>query len=50
MMFRNLMSMDVEVMLRAQPIDAAVLMGGCDKTLPALLIAWVTPRQQAKKR
>jgi dihydroxy-acid dehydratase len=38
MMFRNLMSMDVEVMLRAQPVDAAVLMGGCDKTLPALLM------------
>ena len=38
MMFRNLMSMDVEAMLRAQPLDAAVLMGGCDKTLPALLM------------
>ncbi len=38
MMMRNLMSMDVEVMLRAQPLDAAVLMGGCDKTLPALLM------------
>ncbi|OGO51695.1 MAG: dihydroxy-acid dehydratase [Chloroflexi bacterium RBG_16_68_14] len=38
MMFRNLMSMDVEVMLRAQPLDAAVLMGGCDKTIPALLM------------
>jgi len=38
MMFRNLMAMDVEVMLRAQPLDAVVLMGGCDKTLPALLM------------
>src|SRR5258708_18228421 len=38
MMIRNLMSMDVEVMLRAQPLDAVVLMGGCDKTLPALLM------------
>lgn len=38
MMMRNLMAMDVEVMLRAQPIDAAVLMGGCDKTVPALLM------------
>jgi dihydroxy-acid dehydratase len=38
MMLRNLMSMDVEAMLRAQPLDAAVLMGGCDKTLPALLM------------
>lgn len=38
MKFRNLMSMDVEEMLRAQPIDAAVLMGGCDKTVPAQLM------------
>ena len=38
MMMRNLMSMDVEVMLRSQPLDAVVLVGGCDKTLPALLM------------
>lgn len=38
MMFRNLMSIDVEEMLRAQPVDSAVLMGGCDKTMPALLM------------
>jgi dihydroxy-acid dehydratase len=38
MLLRNLMSMDVEAMLRAQPLDAAVLMGGCDKTVPALLM------------
>jgi dihydroxy-acid dehydratase len=38
MMFRNLMSMDVEAMLKAQPIDGVVLLGGCDKTLPALLM------------
>jgi len=38
MLYRNLMSMDVEAMLRAQPLDAAVLMGGCDKTVPALLM------------
>jgi len=38
MMYRNLMSMDVEAMLSAQPLDAVVLMGGCDKTLPALLM------------
>jgi dihydroxy-acid dehydratase len=36
--FRNLMSIDVEEMLRAQPIDAAVLVGGCDKTVPAQLM------------
>lgn len=38
MLLRNLMSMDVEAMLRAQPLDAVVLLGGCDKTLPALLM------------
>jgi dihydroxy-acid dehydratase len=38
MMFRNLMAMDVEAMLRAQPLDAVVLLGGCDKTLPAMLM------------
>jgi len=38
MFARNLMAMDVEVMLRAQPLDAVVLMGGCDKTVPALLM------------
>ena len=38
MMYRNLMSMDVEEMVRAQPIDAVVLIGGCDKTVPAQLM------------
>src|SRR5262252_9712343 len=38
LMFRNLMSMDVEEMVRAQPMDAVVLIGGCDKTVPALLM------------
>jgi dihydroxy-acid dehydratase len=38
MMLRNLMSMDVEAMLSMQPLDAAVLVGGCDKTMPALLM------------
>ena len=38
MFLRNLMSMDVEEMLRAQPLDAAVLVGGCDKTVPAQLM------------
>lgn len=32
---RNLMSMDTEEMIRAQPMDAVLLIGGCDKTLPA---------------
>jgi dihydroxy-acid dehydratase len=38
MYLRNLMSMDVEEMIRAQPMDAVVLIGGCDKTVPALLM------------
>jgi dihydroxy-acid dehydratase len=35
---RNLMAMDTEEMLRAQPVDAVVLIGGCDKTVPAQLM------------
>ncbi|UCF38004.1 MAG: dihydroxy-acid dehydratase [Acidobacteriota bacterium] len=38
MMYRNLMSMDVETMIKAQPLDGVVLVGGCDKTLPAMLM------------
>src|SRR5919204_1393422 len=36
--YRNLMSIDTEEMIRAQPMDAVVLMGGCDKTVPAQLM------------
>jgi dihydroxy-acid dehydratase len=36
--FRNLMALDTEEMIRAQPMDAVVLMGGCDKTVPAQLM------------
>src|SRR6195952_2863734 len=38
MYLRNLMSMDTEEMLRAEPMDAVVLIGGCDKTVPAQLM------------
>jgi dihydroxy-acid dehydratase len=38
MYLRNLMAMDVEEMIRAQPMDAVILLGGCDKTVPALLM------------
>tara|TARA_Y100000741_G_scaffold74116_1_gene53974 strand:+ start:2119 stop:3834 length:1716 start_codon:yes stop_codon:yes gene_type:complete len=38
MMYRNLMSMCVEEMILAQPMDSVILMGGCDKTVPALLM------------
>lgn len=39
MLYRNLMAMDTEEMIRALPMDAAVLLGGCDKTVPAQLMA-----------
>lgn len=42
MMYRNLLAMDVEELLRCQPIDGAVLMGGCDKTTPALLMGAIS--------
>ena len=38
MKFRNLMAMETEEMIRAQPMDSVVLMGGCDKTVPAQLM------------
>jgi L-arabonate dehydrase len=38
MLFRNLMSMEVEETIRANPLDGVVLLGGCDKTTPALLM------------
>ena len=39
MFLRNLMAMDTEEMIRAQPMDSVVVIGGCDKTLPAQLMA-----------
>jgi dihydroxy-acid dehydratase len=42
LMFRNLMSIDTEEMIRAQPMDAVVLIGGCDKTVPAQLMGAVS--------
>jgi dihydroxy-acid dehydratase len=38
MLYRNLMAMDVEETIRANPLDAVVLLGGCDKTIPATLM------------
>src|SRR6476659_5666874 len=38
MLYRNMLAMDVEELLRCHPVDGAVLMGGCDKTTPALLM------------
>ncbi len=42
MHYRNLAALDTEAMLTAQPMDAAVLIGGCDKTVPAQLMAAVS--------
>jgi len=42
MKYRNLMSMETEEMIKAQPMDAVVLMGGCDKTIPAQLMGAVS--------
>jgi dihydroxy-acid dehydratase len=39
---RNLMAMDTEEMIRAQPMDAVVVIGGCDKTLPAQIMAAIS--------
>jgi dihydroxy-acid dehydratase len=39
MLFRNLAAMAIEETLRANPVDGVVLLGGCDKTIPALLMA-----------
>ncbi len=47
MVYRNLMAMTVEEMIRAQPMDAVVLMGGCDKTVPAMLMGAISADKPA---
>ncbi len=47
MKYRNLMAIDTEEMIQAQPMDAVVLMGGCDKTVPAQLMAAVSAGRPA---
>ncbi|MGB1468308.1 MAG: L-arabinonate dehydratase [Candidatus Puniceispirillaceae bacterium] len=42
MLYRNMMAMEVEELLRSHPVDGAVLMGGCDKTTPALLMGAIS--------
>ena len=42
MLFRNLQAIDTEEMIRAQPMDAVILMGGCDKTVPAQAMAAIS--------
>ena len=47
LLLRNLMSMDVEEMIRASPIDAVVALGGCDKTVPAQLMGAISADKPA---
>src|SRR5256885_14269530 len=47
LMFRNLMARDTEEMIRAQPMDAVVLVGGCDKAVPAQLMGAVSANRPA---
>jgi dihydroxy-acid dehydratase len=42
MLYRNMLAMEAEEALRCHPIDAAVLMGGCDKTVPALIMGAIS--------
>ncbi len=42
MLYRNMMAMEVEELIRSHPIDGAVLMGGCDKTTPAMLMGAIS--------
>jgi dihydroxy-acid dehydratase len=42
MFLRNLMSMDTEEMIKAQPMDACIMIGGCDKTVPAQLMGGIS--------
>jgi len=42
MLYRNLLAMETEEVLRSHPIDGAVLMGGCDKTVPGLLMGAIS--------
>ncbi|CAK1360155.1 unnamed protein product [Cercospora beticola] len=45
MFLRNLMSMDTEEMIKAQPLDACVMIGGCDKTIPAQLMGSISANE-----
>ncbi len=47
MLYRNFLAMETEELIRSQPIDGAVLLGGCDKTIPALLMGAISARVPA---
>src|SRR5947209_7036096 len=42
MLYRNLLAMEAEEVIRCHPVDAVVLMGGCDKTVPALIMGAIS--------
>ena len=50
MLFRNLAAMDVEEIIRANPLDGVVLLMGCDKTTPALLMGAASARPADDRR
>ena len=50
MLWRNMAAMATEEMLRANPIDGVVLLGGCDKTIPSLLMAAASVDLPARRR
>lgn len=47
MLYRNMMAMEVEELIRSHPVDGVVLMGGCDKTTPALLMGAISAQVPA---
>src|SRR5436190_23576883 len=49
MLYRNLLAMEAEELMRANPLDGVVLLSGCDKTTPGLLMAAATVNQPAVK-
>ena len=50
MVYRNLMAIAVEEMIRAQPMDSVVLLGGCDKTVPATLTGAISAGRRRRGR
>ena len=42
MLYRNMMAMEVEELIRSHPVDGVILMGGCDKTTPALIMGAIS--------
>jgi dihydroxyacid dehydratase/phosphogluconate dehydratase len=49
MLYRNLLALEVEELLRSHPVDGAVLMGGCDKTTPGTLMGAISMNLPARQ-